>query len=389
VRKHAPGRRTARLAPYVHSNRGLPLAEPSDWRHDVNWPTTVHEVLPVLRHASFRLCSPPHDQRVRSLLRPLLRQVRALPPGRCCRRDIPGYSLPTTGDWNGPVFGQLGALTVGDDGNLQCHICGSSWSYLANHVRFTHALTAAEYKALFGLNSGTGLVGPRLRQRQQEIARSVFREYWSPDVARQVTPEQRLAFRRGQTWRLETRLDPANHRAWSERSRRRYEAGLWISPALIRKAAGLPVPTPVGRGRPQPGVRLNCAVCSREFEVPRYRARQGRKVCGESCRIEAIRRAKLHDPRRLRADDRVVAGRLTELHQLDVSAMAHPDWQLICQYYGLFDHRPRKLRELGETTGQSPQLVRKQIRDAIQQLLGPMSAGSVRRPVIRRPAQRA
>ena len=209
----------------------------------------------------------------------------------------------------------------------------------------------------------------------------------TPDVARQITPEQRSAFRRGQTWRLETRLDLENHRAWSERSRERYEAGLWVPPALIRKAAGLPVPTPAGKGWPQPRVRLNCAVCRTEFEVPRYRARQGRKVCGEPCRREAIRRAKLKDPRPLRAEDHVVAQRLATLRQDDVSGVTPADWQLICQYYGLLDHRPRKLRELGEATGQSPLLVSRRIRDAVGQLIGPAPAGSARPPALRRPAR--
>ena len=49
-----------------------------------------------------------------------------------------------------------------------------------------------------------------------------------------------------------------------------------------------------------------------------------------------------------------MAQRLAKLRHDDVSGLAPADWQLICQYYGLLDHRPRKLRELGEATGQSP-----------------------------------
>jgi hypothetical protein len=43
--------------------------------------------------------------------------------GRCCRRDHPQYRLPAFGDWDGPIFGDWGRLTVEDD-TAQCHCCG-------------------------------------------------------------------------------------------------------------------------------------------------------------------------------------------------------------------------------------------------------------------------
>ena len=57
---------------------------------------------------------------------------------------------------------------------------------------------------MFGLNAGTGLVSPAVRQRQQEIAREVFGAFWSTDTARFRTPEQRSDLSR-QPRRLQAR----------------------------------------------------------------------------------------------------------------------------------------------------------------------------------------
>ena len=91
--------------------------------------------------------------------------------GRCCRRDRPDYRLPELGDWREPTYGDLGVLAT-DDEKAQCHVCGRWYRYLANHARLALELNADEYKALFGLNMTTGLVGPATRELQQAIARS-------------------------------------------------------------------------------------------------------------------------------------------------------------------------------------------------------------------------
>ena len=155
--------------------------------------------------------------------------------GRCCRKDDPGRRLPELGDWSGPIYGQLGVLET-DDRHVRCHACGAWFEALGGHIRRAHQLLADEYKAMFGLNAGTGLVSPAVRQRQQEIAREVFGAFWSTDTARFRTPEERSASSR-QPRRLQARIDPSNRQAWSERSRRRYAAGLWRPPGFSPEAA--------------------------------------------------------------------------------------------------------------------------------------------------------
>jgi len=119
---------------------------------------------------------------------------------------------------------------------VRCNACGAWFEALGGHIRRAHQLLADEYKAMFGLNAGTGLVSPAVRQRQQEIAREVFGAFWSTDTARFRTPEQRSASSR-QPRRLQARIDPSNRQAWSERSRRRYAAGLWRPPGFSPEAA--------------------------------------------------------------------------------------------------------------------------------------------------------
>ena len=128
--------------------------------------------------------------------------------GRCCRRDDPEYRLPKLGDWDGPIYGHLGVLA--DDGvRAECHACGRFFDHLGAHVVQAHALTAAEYKAIFGLNNSTGLVGPRLSQVQAENGRAHLAETnlvragkatlasWTPEQRAQMASyPRRLQFQR-------------------------------------------------------------------------------------------------------------------------------------------------------------------------------------------------
>lgn len=83
--------------------------------------------------------------------------------GRCCRNDNPEYSLPSFGDWDGPVFGQVGVLD-GDGDTVDCHACGGSFRYLTPHVWQIHNLTAREYKSIFGLPLRLPLVSETCRE---------------------------------------------------------------------------------------------------------------------------------------------------------------------------------------------------------------------------------
>ncbi len=139
--------------------------------------------------------------------------------------------------WTGPIHGRLGVLA--DDGNCaQCHICGGYYGNLGGHVTQVHGVTPSDYKALFGLNATTGLIGPALKgiRRQEADVRKqtpAFAEFRAAgDRARsELTPEQRSP--KGRRLRLQQRLSPkvqAARRAALARAnevlRQRKEAGL-------------------------------------------------------------------------------------------------------------------------------------------------------------------
>ena len=46
---------------------------------------------------------------------------------------LPRDQLPGPGEWDGPVFGELGVLAVDGD-RVRCHACGRWYRSLAAHV---------------------------------------------------------------------------------------------------------------------------------------------------------------------------------------------------------------------------------------------------------------
>lgn len=86
--------------------------------------------------------------------------------GRCCRKDNPDYKLPGLGEWDGPIYGEMGVLN--DDGEkVECHCCGEWFGGLQMHAWKAHDLTADEYKAIFGLSRRHGLIGPTTLVKRQ------------------------------------------------------------------------------------------------------------------------------------------------------------------------------------------------------------------------------
>jgi hypothetical protein len=82
--------------------------------------------------------------------------------GKCCGRDHPGYRLPETGDWDGPIHGEIGVLD--DDGStVGCHACGTRHKILVPHILAKHNLTPKEYRSLFGLNATCRLASSQFR----------------------------------------------------------------------------------------------------------------------------------------------------------------------------------------------------------------------------------
>ncbi len=121
--------------------------------------------------------------------------------GRCCRRDNRAYTLPTLGDWDGPVFGKIGVLY--DDGQrAECHCCGRFFGNLGNHALRTHDLTPDEYKAIFGLNATRSLAGPAThdlhrRNMLAQPARFARLAEVGRRVLAEMTPEQRTEWSSG------------------------------------------------------------------------------------------------------------------------------------------------------------------------------------------------
>lgn len=210
--------------------------------------------------------------------------------GRCCRKDNPDYKLPEMGDWDGPIFGRLGVLA--DDGTRgECHACGRYYHSLAHHAILTHYLLPEEYRAIFGLNRGTGLIGPALRERRQIIGRTLISPPPpDPDPDRYVTREQRAANTQGKRWRLEARISPAN---WESRLRGRVIAGPKISatkkadPAVGERMRAYNRTRSLAAGRNGDGTSwCVCVICRKRF-LTRYRRVQ--RTCSPACRLERRR----------------------------------------------------------------------------------------------------
>ncbi len=221
--------------------------------------------------------------------------------------------LPEPGDWDGPVFGRLGVLAT-DGQRVECHACGRWFHHLGHHVRQTHNLTADEYRALFGLNVRTGLVGPDLAAGMR--ARAVrLKPYHAlgADVLRSFTPEQMSAYQRGRSRRLETRIKPRNvalrqlalDKAQTRVAELRAAGVVLYRPTHEGVAWGHRVQERLRIHRQDPEfdaawrraisegrggkATLNCAICGAPFQVQPSRAKE-RKLCSKACRSEFCRR---------------------------------------------------------------------------------------------------
>jgi hypothetical protein len=300
---------------------------------------------------------------------------------------IPPGELPQLGDWDGPIYGELGVLAEDPDGRrVVCHACGRAFGNLGNHVRRTHGLLPAEYRAIFGLRATTGLAGPSYKQHSAELAVRNFSPYWSESASRGMSHEQRVAYAVGRRLRLEAKLDPDNQRVWAENGIRLQErlrelqaAGLWhmprprdpagsIAKAVARWRELLQDPAykqrwaeklSESRGRKQ----LVCRKCGATFT--RSRDWKGRFACGPDCarqlRREGARKVNAGAPaemwgrisqsHRRHANEAYddVLGRLGALPAQAWAAIGSEQAEWIRRYYGLVDGRPvsRKQRVAG------------------------------------------
>jgi hypothetical protein len=164
-----------------------------------------------------------------------------------------------TGEWAGPLVGELGILERDDAGErLQCHICGASFHCLGVHAARAHGVKSARYRALFGLRKGTPLASDPVRAAKRITnARSLVPyqgriEYLAPAM----NPDRRRAIN-GQPRRREARLDPHNQQVWRELAERG---------AARLRALGAGV-------HHRERIQLTCTVCRVAFETPRSRPR--------------------------------------------------------------------------------------------------------------------
>lgn len=278
------------------------------------------------------------------------------------RRCLPRDRLPALGEWDGPIFGELGALAVDGD-RVQCHACGLWYRSLASHAAQAHRLLADEYRALFGLNAMTGLVGQTLRARFAELAERAFAPYWPARAAqnRALTWEERSRRMRGRELRLEAKRNPANRRTWREAGAK----GQASHVARLRDPAyreSWRRELSLARGG---RVVVACVVCGAPFEVTPSLVRGGRgKTCGEACKRELRRRylvARQSPEWRARARagasawgrrrGRQAAELYRGLPEQAWDGVPARDREILRLFYGLADGRTWTREEIGQRFG--------------------------------------
>lgn len=112
--------------------------------------------------------------------------------GRCCRTDNPEYRLPKLGEWDGPIYGDLGAVARPDGNHVECHACGELFTLVLAHAWKRHDLTGEEYRALFGLRLGDRLSGADYAELAAERTRERVKrgELRAGAPLPRATPEQ-------------------------------------------------------------------------------------------------------------------------------------------------------------------------------------------------------
>jgi hypothetical protein len=189
---------------------------------------------------------------------------RAIAGGRCrrCYRYMqrhghpPDLTGPQVGDPAG--HGRYGRMERQQDSAL-CHECGGWYASVGSHIRQAHDLTAADYRARYGLKRGEPLVSLAMSQAASE----------------------RSSGRVGSAaWRrLEARRDP------SAASHTRDREAIVSSPAAAEGRRARAATNAASQAQPHP-----CAVCG--GPIPGWRGTDdNRRQCGSAaCSAESNRR---------------------------------------------------------------------------------------------------
>lgn len=67
-----------------------------------------------------------------------------------------------------------GRIAKSPDGRLICHICGQPFVKLGSHVVQKHGMTSRQYKQMFGLDVGRGLI---TNEHKEHLRGCVMRNY--------------------------------------------------------------------------------------------------------------------------------------------------------------------------------------------------------------------
>lgn len=255
--------------------------------------------------------------------------------------------MPEVGEWDGPVFGELGVLTHDDEGiRIQCHACGRWYKLLGTHLVKMHGIDSDEYRAYFGLNMGTRLAGNALRQFQREHLswgvkeqQQRVREMPRPELLRRL----RIGHRKGSRDRLER----------------------------IRKARAT-------------RLEVQCAVCARTFDTCKSYAEKHRiRTCSRECaavyrkRINADHWRRLSDETKARLAEgqtqraqAPILQRLSELEPTALDAVPEPDRRVVEYIYGLSGCEPHTIAETAAHFGVSEPTIYDRRNRVLDQILG-------------------
>lgn len=316
-------------------------------------------------------------------------------------------ALPALGDWDGPIYGELGVLET-DEERVCCHACGRWFKALAHHARQTHLLTSDEYRAIFGLNAGTALDAPALRAIKRRNSAPILARYrpLGLEVFRQQTTEEHRAYASGPR-RLQTRVDPHNRAVWQRMQRAGTARSQELWEDRVHAEARAKRLSEARGGR----IAVACAVCGAPLELSRWEVRHSQQhTCGDPCRREFRRRllaqrghlgsaevrekagatrrtrlaarpkygrevgAKISEARRRRDGD--AAEQLRQLPAEAWEALPEPDRTLVRRYYGLTRAQPATLVELMAAFRLQHRQVRRMVEQGTLRLIDPTTASA-------------
>lgn len=319
------------------------------------------------------------------------------------RRKIAPEHLPALGEWDGPIYGELGVLAVDENDQVQCHVCGAA------PARPPAPIGAAAAASTPRSTARSSVSAPRRdRVAAQQVGAQVAeprrgcggRPRTAPAPSGSaISPEQRTAYTRGRRWALEALRDPRNvelHRrtivrAQEGAARARSDGRRWwrdareIAPlglARIRELAEDPVWL-AARGRKISAAHggrtpVPCLACGQPFV-----SLTGRKTCSPTFERARRRahppavgklevRAKISQAARKRG--RPDGEQLRELAPAAFEGLPEPDPTITRLYYGLDDGHPWSRRELAARFGLSTWAVKQTVARSTAYLLARGSA---------------